>query len=66
MEDTTQKKMIETMFKKYIEISEVSTAWLNDLAITFKKCKYNSENYRPMSLLPVLYKLYAKIITLRL
>ena len=57
-----------TLFTKCLEKSDVPEDWNNALMVLlFKKGdKEKIKNYRPISLLPVIYKIFTKIITKRL
>lgn len=64
----TLEKALIILFNRCLEEGKIPDTWRNaEVIILFKKGdRTNIENYRPISLLSVLYKLLSKIITNRL
>ena len=61
-------KAITVLFNKYLIEATTPTEWNNTIIVIMHKKGNiaNLNNYRPISLLPHLYKLFTKIITRRL
>lgn len=61
-------KILERLFNHYLNNGNIPKEWLEGkLILLFKKGnRADLKNYRPLTLLPVLYKIFSKIITNRI